>query len=189
MTVHEGRVPVASVAGRPDMVITASMPRRPASLMVRLRSSPWVISGSGCTGLQASDDAVGSPILMEGRVDFEFTARRPDNPDVHWQHLLSQPLALSVPAGHRLADRDEVSITEAAEEFVMLRPTWILRALPESSAHPLDSLLGSPSKEMTCRWSADSSRRGSVSPWFLYRRSTCAPPIRPSSSSERGQPM
>jgi len=131
MTVHEGRVPVASVAGRPDMVITASMPRRPASLMVRLRSSPWVISGSGCNGLQASDDAVGSPILTEGRVDFEFTARRPDNPDVHWQHLLSQPLALSVPAGHRLADRDEVSNTEAAEEFVMLRPTWILRALPE----------------------------------------------------------
>jgi DNA-binding transcriptional LysR family regulator len=82
--------------------------------------------------LRASDDAVGSPILTEGRVDFEFTARRPDSPDVHWEHLLSQPLALAIPAGHRLADRGEVSIAEAAdEEFVMLRPTWILRALTD----------------------------------------------------------
>lgn len=83
--------------------------------------------------LRASDDAVGSPIFTEGRVDLEFTARRPDNPDVHWEHLLSQPLALAVPGDHRFARRAEVDLADAAdEEFVMLRPSWELRALTET---------------------------------------------------------
>lgn len=83
--------------------------------------------------LQASDDAVGSPILTEGRVDLEFTARRPDNPDVHWEHLLSQPLALAVPADHRFARRATIDLADAAdEEFVMLGASWELRALTET---------------------------------------------------------
>ena len=60
MTVHEGRVPPASAAGRPDMVITVLMPSRPASLIVRFRSSAWVISGSGCSGLPLQFRAVSS---------------------------------------------------------------------------------------------------------------------------------
>lgn len=47
--------------------------------------------------------------------------------------LLSQPLALAVPADHRLARRTEVDLTEVAEEeFVMLRPSWELRTLTEN---------------------------------------------------------
>lgn len=83
--------------------------------------------------LRASDDAAGSPMLTEGRVDLEFTARRPDNPDVHWEHLLSQPLALAVPADHRFARRAAMELAEAAdEEFVMLGPSWELRAVTEA---------------------------------------------------------
>lgn len=83
--------------------------------------------------LRASDDSVGSSLVAEGLVDLEFTARRPNNPDVHWDHLVSQPLALAVPPGHRLAERSEVELAEASdEEFVMLRSSWELRALTES---------------------------------------------------------
>ena len=83
--------------------------------------------------LRASDDSVGSPLFTEGRVDLEFTARRPDNPDVHWEPLLSQPLALAVPPGHRLAGRATAALQEAADDdFVMLRPSWELRNLTEA---------------------------------------------------------
>lgn len=83
--------------------------------------------------LRGSDDAAGSPIFTEGRVDLEFTARRPGDADVRWARLLSQPLALAVPKDHRLARRAEVALAEAAEDqFVMLRPSWDLRALTEN---------------------------------------------------------
>lgn len=86
--------------------------------------------------LQTSDDAVGSQMLTEGRVDLEFTARRLDSPDVHWEHLLSQPLALAVPADHRFAGRVAIDLADAAdEEFVMLEPSWGLRALTEDLCH------------------------------------------------------
>jgi LysR family transcriptional activator of glutamate synthase operon len=82
--------------------------------------------------LEHSEDALGSSLLAGGRVDLEFTARRPRNPEVHWEHLFSQPLLLAVPAGHRLAERKQVSLAEVAEEdFVMLRPSWALRTLAD----------------------------------------------------------
>ncbi len=78
--------------------------------------------------LLESDDALGSSRIAEGRIDVEFTARRPRNPLVHWRALLTQPLMLAVPPGHRLAERDEVALEEVGEDdFVMLRPTWELR--------------------------------------------------------------
>ncbi len=80
--------------------------------------------------LEASHDALGSSLLAGGRIDLEFTARRPRNPEVHWERLFTQPLFLAVPAGHRLADRVEVSLAEVAgDDFVMLRPVWELRTL------------------------------------------------------------
>ncbi len=80
--------------------------------------------------LEPSRDELGSSFVAGGRVDLEFTARRPRNPDVSWERLFSQPLLLAVPLVHRLAGRDEVSLTEVADEpFVMLRPGWELRAL------------------------------------------------------------
>ena len=82
--------------------------------------------------LTESDDALGSPLVAEGRIDLEFTARRPNNPEVHWEHLFSQPLALSVPGDHRLAGRRKVRLADAADEdFVMLNPSWAMRTLTD----------------------------------------------------------
>jgi len=79
-----------------------------------------------------SQDSLGSSLVAGGRTDLEFTARRPRNPDVHWERLFRQPLCLAVPADHRLADRDEVELAEAADaDFVMLSSAWDLRALSD----------------------------------------------------------
>lgn len=82
--------------------------------------------------LEQSHDALGSSLVAGGRIDLEFTSRRPRNPAVRWERLFAQPLHLAVPRGHTLARRREVSLAEvSAEEFVMLRPTWELRALSD----------------------------------------------------------
>ncbi len=82
--------------------------------------------------LELSEDARGSALLSGGRVDLEFTARRPRNPEVHWEHLFAQPLLLAVREGHPLAGREAVALAEAADDdFVMLRPSWALRALTD----------------------------------------------------------
>jgi DNA-binding transcriptional LysR family regulator len=99
---------------------------------------PWLIRGFRNDHprvrfrLEQSDDALGSSRVAGGRIDLEFTARRPRNPEVHWEHLFSQPLALSVPPGHRLAGRRRVSLADVADEdFVMLHPSWALRTLTD----------------------------------------------------------
>ncbi len=85
--------------------------------------------------LESSADALGSSLVASGRTDLEVTARRPRNPEVHWEPLLSEPLRLAVPPGHRLAERaggSPVALSEVAEEdFVMLRPDWELRTVTE----------------------------------------------------------
>ena len=82
--------------------------------------------------LEQSHDALGSSLVAGGRIDLEFTSRRPRNPAVRWQRLFAQPLFLAVPRRHRLAGRGEVSLSDAAsEDFVMLRPSWELRALTD----------------------------------------------------------
>ncbi len=82
--------------------------------------------------LEKSDDALGSSLVSGGRIDLEFTARRPRNPEVHWEPLLSQPLVLVVPGGHPLAGRAEASLAEVGDDaFVMLRPSWALRILTD----------------------------------------------------------
>jgi LysR family transcriptional regulator, transcription activator of glutamate synthase operon len=82
--------------------------------------------------LEQSHDAQGSSLLAGGRVDIEFTARRPRNPAVHWERLFAQPLALAVPDGHVMAGRSEISLGEVADsDFVMLRPSWSLRGLTD----------------------------------------------------------
>jgi LysR family transcriptional activator of glutamate synthase operon len=78
--------------------------------------------------LQQSDDARGSSLVAGGRTDLEFTTRRPRNPEVHWERLFAQPLLLAVPDGHALAGRSRASLAEVAgDDFVMLRPSWVLR--------------------------------------------------------------
>ena len=121
--------------------------------------------------LRAPDDAVGSPIFTEGRVDLEFTARRPDSPDVHWEHLLSQPLALAVPADHHFAHRAEMDLADAAdEEFVMLRPSWELRALTETLCASAGFVPRISFEGDDLPGSAGSWRRDSGSPLSPFRR-------------------
>ena len=82
--------------------------------------------------LQQSDDSLGSSLVAGGRIDLEFTARRPRNPEVHWERLFDEPLLLAVPARHPLAGRAEASLAEVADDdFVMLRPSWTLRDLTD----------------------------------------------------------
>jgi len=79
-----------------------------------------------------SDDAQGSSLVAGGRIDLEFTARRPRNPAVHWERLFAQPLALAVPAQHGAAVRSQISLSEVADsDFVMLGPSWTLRGLTD----------------------------------------------------------
>lgn len=79
--------------------------------------------------LEQSYDALGSSLLSGGRVDLEFTARRPKNPGVTWRRLFTEPLGLAVPRGHRLAGAAAVGLADVADEaFVMLRASWALRA-------------------------------------------------------------
>lgn len=79
--------------------------------------------------LEEAHDARGSSQLAGGRIDLEFTSRRPDDPAVQWELLLAEPLLLAVPPGHWLAGREAVSLGEVAgEDFVTLRPAWDLRA-------------------------------------------------------------
>jgi DNA-binding transcriptional LysR family regulator len=78
--------------------------------------------------LEQSHDALGSSMVAGGRIDLEFTSRRPRNPAVRWERLFAQPLFLAVGRDHWLADRGEIELADAAEEdFVMLRPSWELR--------------------------------------------------------------
>ncbi len=82
--------------------------------------------------LEQSHDALGSSLVAGGRIDLEFTSRRPRNPAVRWQRLFAQRLYLVVPRDHRFAGSDAVALADAAEEeFVMLRPTWELRSLSD----------------------------------------------------------
>jgi DNA-binding transcriptional LysR family regulator len=82
--------------------------------------------------LEQSHDALGSSLVAGGRIDLEFTSRRPRNPAVRWERLFAQPLFLAVPRRHRLLVRTEVSLADVADEdFVMLRPSWELRALSD----------------------------------------------------------
>src|SRR3954447_6471833 len=78
--------------------------------------------------LEQSRDELVSSVLGSGRVDLEITALRPTDRAVHWHRLLTEPLCAAVPAGHPLAVRDRVSVSELAQErFVVLRPVSLLR--------------------------------------------------------------
>lgn len=57
-----------------------------------------------------------------GPVDLQLSSRRPTGSTMRWARLLSEPLVLVVPVGHRLIGRGAVPLTEAADEqFVVMR--------------------------------------------------------------------
>ncbi len=78
---------------------------------------------------QARDDPA-STVLGTGRVDLELTTLRTTDPTRRWQRLLTEPLCLVVPVGHRFEGRRDLALAEAADEpFVMLRGASLLRRL------------------------------------------------------------
>jgi DNA-binding transcriptional LysR family regulator len=82
--------------------------------------------------LTHSDDTLGSSMVADGRVDMEFTSRRPRNPAVTWRRLFSEPLLLATPPGHPLGRQPTVWLAAAAEEdFIVLPRLWALRGLTD----------------------------------------------------------
>lgn len=68
--------------------------------------------------------------FLPGRVDLAITSMRHSVPTVSWRPLVLEPLTLVVWAGHRLSDRQSVTLAEAAgERFIMLRSPHGLRQL------------------------------------------------------------
>lgn len=71
--------------------------------------------------------------LLSGTADLAITSDDPGHPQLRWRRLLTEPLFLAVPAGHRLARRSRVRLTElAGETFILLRPGFALRATTEA---------------------------------------------------------
>jgi LysR family transcriptional activator of glutamate synthase operon len=70
--------------------------------------------------------------LLDGELDMIFIAGPPDRTDLVWQPLVDEPLALVVPAGHRLARRKKVRLAEARDEpFVIFAHGFGLRPITE----------------------------------------------------------
>jgi len=70
--------------------------------------------------------------LLAGELDLTLLAPLPDDPALEGAALLEQDILLSVPAGHRLAGRARVRMTElAAERFVLLEPGYGLRRITD----------------------------------------------------------
>ncbi|MCU1551824.1 MAG: LysR family transcriptional regulator [Glaciihabitans sp.] len=70
--------------------------------------------------------------LLAGSADVIITSESPTEPDVAWQQLLVEPLALAVPPGHRLANRKRVRLSEAAgDSFIVLGRGYGLRQITE----------------------------------------------------------
>jgi LysR family transcriptional regulator, transcription activator of glutamate synthase operon len=70
--------------------------------------------------------------LRDGSADLGITGPRPDDPALAWHPLSTERLRLAVPAGHRLAARAKVSLTEvAAEPHIVLRRGYGLRSITD----------------------------------------------------------
>lgn len=81
-------------------------------------------------GLTLAQDDAGRMLarLRAGEVDLVMTSPLPDVPGIAVRPLGSEPLALVVPRGHRLARRARIRFAEAADEdFVCLAPGYGLR--------------------------------------------------------------
>jgi DNA-binding transcriptional LysR family regulator len=67
--------------------------------------------------------------LLEGAVDLALTSPRPDDEDIAFAPLVTEPLWLALPPGHRLAGRRRVRLAEVAgDPFVAVRQGYGLRS-------------------------------------------------------------
>ena len=68
--------------------------------------------------------------VSDGRADMAITSPRPAG--LAWHPLTTERLCLAVPADHRLAGREEVSLAEAsADPFILVRHGYGLRSITE----------------------------------------------------------
>src|SRR5690606_16180996 len=79
--------------------------------------------------LRPQEEAATTTIGPRSGIDLELSTVRPRPGSHRWARLVTEPLSLAVPAGHRLDDRDEpLDLVEAADEpFVLFRPGSVLR--------------------------------------------------------------
>ncbi|WP_090595396.1 LysR family transcriptional regulator [Auraticoccus monumenti] len=70
---------------------------------------------------QVRDEDVAT-VLAAGRADLVLCTVRSQDRDVHHRRLLDEPLRLAVPAGHALAGRSQVRLTDAAAESFLALP-------------------------------------------------------------------
>lgn len=69
-------------------------------------------------------------LVEDGEVDYGFLPDVPLRARTTWQHLRTAPIALMVPASHRLAGRARVALGELAdEEMILGKPGDILREI------------------------------------------------------------
>lgn len=68
--------------------------------------------------------------VVRGHADMAITSPRPAG--LAWHPLSTERLRLAVPAGHRIAERDEVHLVDAAAEpFIVMRDGYGLRSITD----------------------------------------------------------
>ena len=83
------------------------------------------------TLLQGAQDEVLDRV-RSGRADLALTSPLPDPEEFEYARLDEQPLVVAVPAGHRFADRDRITLAElAGETFVGMSPGHGLRQMTD----------------------------------------------------------
>ncbi|SEF23995.1 DNA-binding transcriptional regulator, LysR family [Amycolatopsis pretoriensis] len=107
--------PVLTVGFMPGIVVTPAvrvLARREPDLTVRLLRTSW-------------HDQV--EVLHDGRVDVGVVRLPFDRRGLTVRPLFEEPRVVTVPAGHRLAGKESVSVTELADEHLLQDPD----AVPE----------------------------------------------------------
>ncbi|WP_040688004.1 LysR family transcriptional regulator [Nocardia vinacea] len=78
---------------------------------------------------QGAFDAVIDQIV-DGTADLAIVSPRPSVPGIGWRKLLAQPLALAVPAEHRLAARRQIRLAELGDaEFITMHSGFGMRRI------------------------------------------------------------
>ncbi len=82
--------------------------------------------------LVEADPAAMTRQLRDGTLDLGFASQPLADPSLRFRILLREEVLLAVPAGHRLASRDRIQVSELADErLIVTRPGHWLRVLTD----------------------------------------------------------